>query len=181
MFFSNGRSFEFFCFGPFSIIQPFRPITRRKSFDEVVAGSIIFSLNLGFNEKKLKRDKAFFWRVFCEVRQHIPKEFRRFLRVAITVGTDLDYHKGCDILFILGKKVVPVDVTLIIGKDLISMIYKDSCPLIFNQSMLDNRSVSVFAQKIANMLMDADLGILVSEDIYNKYRNYLYRRASSKR
>ena len=175
--FSKGKQFEFFCCGEVPTTK-FTPINRRKKFDEVVAPSIKWALNKGLDYKKLEKDRTFFWRVFCEVRQHLPRRYRRFLRAVITIGTDLDYHQGCDILFALGRKIVPVDLTLILGKDLNSMVYTNNSSLIFHHQMLDDKSMATFAKKVANMLIDTDLGITVSENTYNLYRNFLYSQAS---
>lgn len=171
---SKGRKFEIFCCGQVPTC-PYSPITRRKRFDEVLAGSIKQALKIGLDQKKLEEEITFFWRVFCEVKQHIPRKFRRFLRVIVTIGTELDYHQGCDVLFVLGRKAVPIDLTLILGKDLNSMIYANNSSLIFHHQMLGDKSMATFAKKVAKMLMDTDLGITVPDNIYNQYRAFLYK------
>jgi hypothetical protein len=174
---SKGKQFEVSCCG-YIPTKKFTPISGRKIFDEVIGPSIRYALSQGLDHKKLEKDRAHFWRVFCQVRQCLPRRFRRFLRVVITIGTDVDYHQGCDILFTLGRKIVPIDLTLILSKDLHLMLYPKNNSLIFHYNMLDDRSIAVFAKKVAEMLMDTDLGRTVPEDVYNQYRNFLYKPTS---
>lgn len=170
----SGYKFEKFCAGisaEDSHFVAYGPESKRYCFNSAVVESFKLAIGQGNDQILLSNNKAFFWRVFCEVRQHLPKKMRRHLRLVITLGTPFDYFFSSDFVFVLFDRFVPVDVTTVTYKEK-NKNEKKFKGRIFTPYHLETSSMVCFSRQIASDLKEGELRFC--SKTYNQISDLLY-------
>ncbi len=168
--FRTGYDFERFC-GGFSSVDTgwvaYGPDSQRFDFPTAMVETINLVLARNADQNALKENNAFFWQVFVEVKQHLPKRLRRHLRLLTAFGTPMDYFYGTDFIFSLCRNVAFVDVTLDAdGKR------NPNCHT-FTDWDLERPAMVRFAKEIASYLMGE---FRLSDEVYSHVKEKLYKK-----
>ena len=149
--FETGSDFEIYC-GGFSAASVRQNKRRAGSRDFSIAliQSINSAVRRGCTEKLLKNNRAYFLRLFCEVRQQLPKYLRKRLHIFITLGTPVDDAFGGDFVFTLDDRIVFIDSTL----DIENKELQFPWVVFFTQYHLNQSVMVQTAREIATMLRD---------------------------
>ena len=169
-----GYAFERFCAGisaEDSHFVAYGPNSKHYCFNSAIVDSFKFAIEQGNDQTLLSNNKAFFWRVFCEVRQHLPKKMRRHLRLIITLGTPLDYFFSSDFVFVLFNRFVAVDVTTVTYKEK-SENEKKFKGRIFTPYHSETSGMVRFSRQIVSDLKEGELQFC--SETYNQISGLLY-------
>lgn len=167
--YTYGYPFEEVCAG-FSSFGISGYHLRQKDFPVAFGNSVATALQRGSDERQLREKRAFFYRLYIEVRQALPKRLRKYLKVLTTLGTEMDVSFGGDFIFFLNDSFVTVDITAVnVEFDAGSAFLKkynrqkkNPWSLIFLRSDMDEFASTVaFARRIAQKLMDRESDVLV--------------------
>lgn len=178
--FSSGYDFEVFCFGYNSLTN-----VGEEYLDEILlpeaynfwssfCSSVRCAVLRGHTQEDLRTHRAFFWRMFCEVRTKLPKTEQNKLRGIVLLRTSLDRIHGVDMVFLLGDRYVTIDVTtdhFKVGK--MEKERENPPHFVFDSYQIGSKAMMWFAGRIAEGLRDG-VGI-VPYNIWPAIRKIMYQ------
>ncbi|MEI6843423.1 MAG: hypothetical protein WCK48_02865 [bacterium] len=173
--FIDGYDFERFCagFDASSVgLKLYGTDVKRFSFEEALVNSVHSAVSRGCTHIGLRESGGFFYRVYCEVRQQLPKPLRRKLRLVTTLGTALDFFYGSDFVFLLNKSFVLVDATLRTFDEGKQSVRGNYSYRIFTPYQTDQKAVVALARTIARDLRDGEESI--QDEVFSQIKGLVY-------